>query len=257
MKVASWNVNSIRVRLPQLLDWLKDARPDVVCLQETKVTDEDFPAGPLAEAGYEAVFAGQKTYNGVAILARRPLADVITGLPGDDESSQKRLISARAGDLTIVNVYVPNGSSVGSDKYAAKLDWLARLARALDERYDTAGPLVLCGDFNIAPEDRDVHDADAVRGSIMFSDEEHGALGRIIDRGFADTLRLHRRDGGLFSWWDYRAGAFRRNLGWRIDLILATPSLARACTDGWIDAEPRRWERPSDHTPVLASFEGF
>jgi exodeoxyribonuclease-3 len=255
MKIASWNVNSLRVRLEQLLRWLESERPDVVCLQETKVTDDLFPAAELSRAGYHAAFAGQKTYNGVAILARERPRAIVIGLPGDDDSAQKRLIAARVGEITVVNAYVPNGSAVGSEKYDDKLDWLDRLARALGERYDPGQPLVVCGDFNVAPEARDVHDPEALRGTIMFSEMEHEALERLLRWGLRDTLRLHAQEAGLYSWWDYRAGAFRRNLGWRIDLILATEPLARACTSASIDVEPRRWQRPSDHTPVLAVFE--
>ena len=254
MRIASWNVNSLRVRLPHLLDWLKQASPDVVCLQETKVVDADFPGEELAAAGYSAVFAGEKTYNGVAILARGPLSGVTVGLPGDGATAQRRLIAATTGGTRVVNVYVPNGSEVGSDKYAYKLEWLDRLDRWLRAALDPASPLVLCGDFNIAPEDRDVYDADALRGTIMFSDDEKDSLHRLLSWGLTDTLRLHSKDSGLYSWWDYRAGAFRRNLGWRIDLILATASLARVCARSWIDVAPRRLDRPSDHAPVLSEF---
>ena len=254
MKIASWNVNSLRMRFPQLMEWLKAAHPDVVCLQETKVTDEEFPAWELSVAGYESAFWGEAAYNGVAILSREPLADVKLGLAGEDEPVQRRLISGRLGGITIIDVYIPNGQSVGSDKYLYKLEWLDRLARQLEERHDPAEPLVLCGDFNIAPEDRDVYDPEGMRGSIMFSDEEHQALRRILDWGFVDTLRLHHQEGQLYSYWDYRTGAFRRNEGWRLDLILATGPLAPACTAAWIDLEPRRKDRPSDHTPVLAEF---
>jgi len=256
--VATWNVNSLRVRLPQLLPWLAAARPDVVCLQETKVVDELFPAADLKAAGYDAAFSGQKTYNGVAILWRAELpapADVRAGLDGDGPDAHKRYLTARFGALTIASVYVPNGSEVGSEKYAFKLDWLRRLEATLAARPETGTPLLLCGDFNIAPEDRDVYDADEVRGGIMFSEKEQGALRSLAaSRELTDTLRLHTQAAGLYSWWDYRAAGFQRNRGWRIDFILASPQAARACTGASIDVAPRRLEKPSDHTPVLAAF---
>jgi exodeoxyribonuclease-3 len=227
----------------------------VLCLQETKVTDDLFPREEIESAGYRAAFSGQKTYNGVAILAREEPREVVAGLPGDDESSQKRLIAARVGGVTVVNAYVPNGSEVGSEKYAFKLDWLDRLAGALEERHAPDEPLALCGDFNIAPDQRDLHDPEGLRGTIMFSEKEHEALRRLLDWGLTDTLRLHRDEAGLYSWWDYRRGAFRRNLGWRIDLVLATAPLAAACTGASIDVAPRRRPRPSDHTPVIAEFD--
>ena len=252
MKLATWNVNSVRVRMPHILRWLNEASPDVLCLQETKATDEAFPAEEIRKAGYEVVFAGQKTYNGVAILSReRPTEVEIGGLPGEGLDDEKRLISARVRGLDVINVYVPNGMAVGSKKYAYKLAWLESLGRYLETKHDISRPLVLCGDFNIAPEDIDVHDADAVRGSIMFSQEEHDALQGLLLWGLEDSLRLCTRDKGLYSWWDYRSGAFRRNLGWRIDLILVSRPLVASCTAAWIDVEPRGWERPSDHTPVL------
>lgn len=255
MDLASWNVNSLRTRLPSALQWLRSAGPDVVCLQETKVEDEEFPSFELMVAGYETAFAGEPNYNGVAILSRAPIGEVTRGLPGDDASAQKRLITAKIGGITVMNAYVPNGQAIGSDKHAYKMDWMDRLARHLEANHDPAEPLVLCGDFNIAPEDRDVHAPDEMRGSIMFSDGEHAALRRILDWGFTDTLRLHAPESGLYSWWDYRMAALRRNEGWRIDLILATRPLAAACSRAWIDGEPRRAEHPSDHTPVLARFD--
>jgi exodeoxyribonuclease-3 len=256
--VASWNVNSLRVRLPQCLPWLASARPDIVCLQETKVVDELFPLAEIEAAGYAAVFSGQKTYNGVAILWRKELSapvDVRPGIEGDLPDAHKRALAARFGSLTVQNVYVPNGSVVDSDKYVYKLDWLARLETTLRTRHTAGDPLLVCGDFNVAPADRDVYDADEVRGTIMFSDREHAALEAIRTLGLADTLREHTDAAGLYSWWDYRAGAFPRNRGWRIDLILASEPAARACTAASIDVAPRRLEKPSDHAPVLAVFD--
>ena len=257
MNLASWNVNSLRMRLPNLLAWLRAAGPDVVCLQETKVHDDEFPAFELMVAGYETAFWGEPNYNGVAILSRLPIEDVRRGLPGDadDASAARRLLTARVGGITVMNAYVPNGQAIGTDKHVYKMTWLDRLARHLEADHDPAQPLVLCGDFNIAPEDRDVYAPDALRGSIMFSEGEHAALQRILDWGLTDTLRLHHPEGGLYSYFDYRTAALVRNDGWRIDLILATGPLAQTCTQAWIDLEPRRGERPSDHTPVVARFE--
>jgi exodeoxyribonuclease III len=255
LKVASWNVNSLRARHAHLLEWLREASPDIVCLQETKITDDEFPVWEITVAGYDAAFTGERSYNGVAILSKTPLEDVSIGLPGDDTDAQTRLISARAGGIRVVDVYVPNGQHVGSDKYLYKLSWLDRFSRHLSNRFDPKEPLVVCGDFNIAPEDRDVFDPDAVRGSVMFSDPEHAALSRLTSWGLADALRLHHPEGGLYSYFDYRTGAFARNLGWRIDLILASAPLAAACRAAWIDLSPRGKEKPSDHAPVLAEFD--
>lgn len=252
--VATWNVNSIAVRLPQVVDWLERHRPEVLCLQETKTPDEKFPFASFEALGYRVAASGQRTYNGVAILSRLPVEEVWSGLPGDDETAQKRLLSALIGGIQIVNVYVPNGSEVGSEKFAYKLHWLARLRGFLDSRFQPTDAVLLCGDFNIAPEERDVYDPEAARGKVLFHPDEHAALGRIRDWGLVDTLRLSRQEAGLFSWWDYRAAAFRRNLGMRIDHIWVSGPLAERCTASWIDLEPRKRERPSDHTPVLATF---
>ncbi len=255
LTVATWNVNSITVRLPQVLAWIEQHQPDVLCLQETKIPDDRFPAAAIAAAGYEVAFYGQKSYNGVAILSRLPLTNIRTGLPGDTEQSQKRLIVATIAGIEIVNVYVPNGSEVGSEKFAFKLAWLDRLHSYLDRDFPREAAVLICGDFNIAPEERDVYDLKTVEGKVLFHPDEHAALERIRQWGFVDCLRLHHGQGGLYSWWDYRAAAFRRNLGMRIDHIWVSAPLAASCTTSWIDTGPRAQEQPSDHTPVVATFE--
>src|SRR5262249_43421052 len=249
LKIATWNVNSIAARLPVLLRWLEYASPDVLCMQETKVQDDKFPVSELASLGYESESYGQAAYNGVAIVSRTNLVDVRRGLPDDEEGAQSRLIAATASGIRIVNVYVPNGQAVGTDKYEFKLGWLKRLRKFFDELYDTKEPVLMCGDFNVAPEDRDVHNADLWRGRILFSEPEKEALARVRDWGFVDAFRMHNQGDKEFSWWDYRAGAFRRNLGLRIDHIWLTKALASRCKSVVIDREPRRWEKPSDHTP--------
>lgn len=254
MRIASWNVNSLRVRLPQVLEWLDRHRPDVLGLQETKVTDDAFPAEALAEAGYRTACYGQKTYNGVALLSRAPAEDLQRGLPGFPDE-QRRVIAASFGDLRVCDVYVPNGQSVGSDKYAYKLDWLAALEAWLAAELARHPRLLVMGDFNIAPADRDVHDPVGWEGNVLVSPAERAALAAIEDLGFADTFRLFDQPEDSFSWWDYRAAAFRRNRGLRIDLLLASAPLAAACRRAWIDREPRGWERPSDHAPALAEFD--
>ena len=253
MKIATWNVNSLRVRLPHLLDWLGREQPDAVCLQETKVEDALFPAAELERAGYVATFAGQKTYNGVAILTRGPVQAVCAALPGADES-QKRFLAVSFGDLRLINVYVPNGQSVGSDKFAYKLDWLRALHDWLRTELPAAPRLALLGDFNIAPEDRDVHDPAAWAGGILCSDPERAAFGALQALGLQDAFRRFKQADQSFSWWDYRMGGFRRNQGLRIDHILLSPPLAETCRACRIDREPRALERPSDHAPVLAEF---
>lgn len=254
MRLATWNVNSLRARLDLVLTWLRQDGPEVVCVQETKVTDDVFPAEALAAAGYQAVFSGQKTYNGVAILSRLPLAEVQHALPeapGDDE---KRFIAATVNGIRIINVYVPNGQAVGSAKFSYKLAWLERLRTYLAAMYTLDTPLVLCGDFNVAPEPRDVYDAAKVDGEILFHPEERAAFARLLDWGLQDALRLHHQEAGLYSWWDYRAGAFRRNLGFRIDHILLTPPVAAWCTAVVLEQHLRRLPKPSDHIPVLATL---
>lgn len=252
-KIATWNVNSIRVRLEQVLGWLAEEAPDVLAVQETKTVDGGFPAAAFAEIGYRAAFAGEKTYNGVALLSKLPAEDIATDLPGSADS-QRRLLAARYGAMSVVNVYVPNGSEVGSDKYRYKLAWLARFDAYVRSCLAAGAPLIVLGDFNIAPEDRDVHDPALWEGQVLVSPAERAALRRLVEAGVADTFRLFEQEARTFSWWDYRALAFRRNHGLRIDLILASPSLAALCTSCRIDKAPRRHPKPSDHTPVVAEF---
>ncbi|MFA5683945.1 MAG: exodeoxyribonuclease III [Lysobacteraceae bacterium] len=250
MRIATWNVNSLNVRLPHLLTWLEATRPDVVGIQETKLDDARFPEDALLERGYRSVFSGQKTYNGVAILARAPISDVQIGIPGF-EDEQKRVIAATVDGVRIVNLYVVNGQSVGSEKYDYKLRWLDAVHGWLVEERRRHEQLVVLGDFNIAPDDRDVHDP-AVWGddSILTSRAERAALRRLFEIGLHDGFRLHNQEAGHFSWWDYRAAAFRRNLGLRIDLLLLSDAARARCSAAGIDREPRTWERPSDHAPA-------
>ena len=256
MKIASWNVNSLRVRLPQVLDWLARAKPDVLALQETKLVDEAFPVAELEAAGYCSAFSGQPTYNGVALLARvAPPADVVTELRGFPDQ-QRRVLAATVGNVRVVNLYVPNGQAVGSEKFEYKLRWLAALRDHLKEELALHPRLAVVGDFNIAPEDRDVHDPEAWAGQVLCSQPERAALAEIMALGLEDTFRLFDQPDGVFSWWDYRAAGFRRNRGLRIDLVLASRDLARGCTESEVDREPRTWERPSDHAPVAAVFAG-
>jgi len=254
MKIATWNVNSLRVRLPQVLEWVRETQPDVLCLQETKVTDEDFPLAACREAGYHVVFSGQKTYNGVATLSRTPLVATASAFP-DYADVQKRLLAVTIGDLRVLNVYIPNGQEVGSDKYAYKLDWLQALQRLIAAELKVYPKLVVLGDFNIAPEPRDVHDPKAWEGRVLFSAPERTAFRALIETGMVDVFRNFEQPEKSFSWWDYRAGAFRRNNGLRIDHILASAVLSARCRACTIDAGPRRHEQPSDHAPVLAEFD--
>jgi len=255
MKIATWNVNSVLARLPVVTRWLEEARPDVLCLQETKCTDDKFPSDAFASLGYRSLTFGQRTYNGVAILSRATCTEVQRGFHDDDESAHARLLAATVEGVRFVNVYIPNGAFVGSDKYRFKLEWMDRLRAFFDEHYAESAPVLLCGDFNVAPEELDVHDPAQWQGRILFSKRERAALSKIRDWGFKDAFRLHTQDGGHYSWWDYRAGSFRRNAGLRIDHIWVSTPLAAACSAVWIDKEPRGWERPSDHTPVVAVFD--
>lgn len=259
MKIATWNVNSIRSRLDHVTQWLSQSEVDVLCLQETKVVDQDFPRSPLEALGYHLYISGQKSYNGVAILSRAPLEDVQIGfsaLLGDavaEFDEQKRVISAVANGIRIVNLYVPNGSAIGSDKYDYKLRWLAVLRDYLHTYLSQQSPdaLSVCGDFNIALDDRDIHDPSQRATHIMSSDAERAALQSVLDLGLADAFRKFTGEGGHFSWWDYRTGAFRRNRGWRIDHHYLSPSLFAQAKSCVIDLEPRKLEKPSDHTPVI------
>jgi len=235
------------------LKWLEREQPDFLALQETKIRDEEFPADTFASYGYAATFAGQSSYNGVAILSREPPNGLCYGIGGYVDE-QKRVLGATFGALRLWSLYVPNGQSVDSDKYRYKLEWLAALRALLADELAHHSALLLVGDFNIAPDDRDVHNPDAWRGKIMCSPAEREALRAICDLGFNDTFRLFSQPEKTFSWWDYRAGAFRRNQGLRIDLALASEALSQRCVACRIDKEPRAWERPSDHVPVIAEF---
>ncbi len=254
MKIASWNVNSLNVRLPHVVEWCAAAQPDVLALQETKLEDAKFPAAALEAAGYRSAFSGQKTYNGVAILARGELSDVQHGIAGFDDP-QRRILTATVGDVRVVNLYVVNGQAVGSEKYAYKLDWLAKVTAFLAEEIRRHPKLVVLGDFNIAPDDRDVHDPAAWHEQILCSTPERDALARMLGLGLVDSFRLFNDEAGHFSWWDYRQAAFRRNLGLRIDLILLSEALRSRCVASTIDRTPRTWERASDHTPVLVDLQ--
>jgi exodeoxyribonuclease-3 len=254
MKIASWNVNSLKVRLPQLTEWVAEARPDVVALQETKLEDAKFPVDELAAAGYRTVYSGQKTYNGVAILAREEPADVVTDIPNLADP-QRRILAATVGGVRVVDLYVVNGKAVGDEKYAYKLDWLAKVRDFLEEEMKRYPRLVVLGDFNIAPDDRDVYDPAAWGEDVLCSPPERAALKAITDLGLHDSFRLFEQEGGHFSWWDYRQAAFRRNMGLRIDLILVSDVLKSAAKAAAIDRTPRRWERPSDHTPVTLDLD--
>ncbi len=252
-KLATWNVNSLKVRLPQVLDWAAAQQPDLLCLQETKLEDAVFPAAELEKAGYRVVFSGQKTYNGVALMSRETPADVVTGIPGFADE-QKRVIAATVGDLRAVCVYVPNGQSVDSDKYQYKLRWLEALTAWLRDELARHPRLALLGDYNIAPEDRDVHDPEAWKGQVLCSDPERAAFRTLQSLGLQDAFRLFDQPKKSFSWWDYRMLGFRRNAGLRIDHILLSAPLAADCRSCTIDKAPRKLERPSDHAPVFAEL---
>lgn len=253
MKIATWNVNSLRVRLPHLLAWLDTEKPDIVALQETKTVDEDFPLSEIHTAGYQAVFSGQKSYNGVALLSRLTPAGVTRDIAGL-EDAQRRLLAANYNGLRVINLYVPNGASVDSEKYVYKLSWLEKTSAWIQQQLGAHEHLIVLGDFNIAPEDRDVHDPAAWQGQVLVSEAERAAFTRLHNLGLHDCFRLFEQPADVFSWWDYRAGAFRRNHGMRIDHILISPALRALCTACRIDTTPRKLERPSDHAPVVAEF---
>ncbi len=256
MQIATWNVNSLRVRLPQVLDWIGSSGPDILGLQEIKQQNDDFPATEIEAAGYHYLVNGQRTYNGVALLSRVPGEDALTEIPGL-EDPQRRFVAATYGQTRVVNIYVPNGQALDSDKFVYKMAWLNALHEYLEREISRYPRLLVMGDYNIAPEDRDVHDPAAWEGSVHVSPPEREALSRLLDLGLVDLFRQFPQDDNKFSWWDYRRGAFRRNNGLRIDLILATGALAETCQRCDIDIEPRTWERPSDHTPVVAEFTEF
>ncbi len=254
MKIASWNVNSLKVRLPQVLDWLNREQPDVLALQETKMTDDVFPVAAIYDAGYQVVYSGQRTYNGVAIIAKQTPTDIVTDMKGLDDP-QRRILAATVDDIRIVNLYVVNGEAPGSEKFAYKLNWLTHVTDFLDDQLNQYQNVIVLGDFNIAPDDRDVHDPVKWHEKILCTTEERTALNRILDLGFQDSFRLLHDAGGYYSWWDYRMNQFARGMGLRIDLILASDELSETLAAAYIDVEPRKNERPSDHTPVVAEFD--
>lgn len=254
MKIATWNVNSLRVRLPQVLDWIKTEQPDVLVLQETKLVDALFPVESFREVGYEVAFSGQPTYNGVAIVARQPITEVVTDIPGF-EDHQRRVMAATISGIRVIDLYVVNGEAVGSEKFAYKLSWLNAVHDWVRDELTRYPDMVVLGDFNIAPDDRDVHDPQAWKEKILCSTPEREALQRLVDLGLVDVFRQFDQPEKSFSWWDYRMNGFRRNLGLRIDLVLASAPLARRCKASGIDMTPRGWERPSDHAPAWALFD--
>lgn len=249
MKLATWNVNSLKVRLPQVIDWLAENQPEVLCLQEIKVIDENFPVDEIVAAGYESVFIGQKTYNGVAILSKQKGSEVITAIPGFADE-QKRVIAATYGDLRVICAYVPNGDHIESEKYQYKLRWLSAFTQWLQQELMDHKKVAVLGDFNIAPEDRDVYDAELWRGKVLCSEPERTAFENVLDLGLIDSFRLFEQSEKSYTWWDYRMMAFRRNQGLRIDHILLSNELSSACMTCIIDKKTRKLERPSDHAPV-------
>jgi exodeoxyribonuclease-3 len=253
MKIATWNVNSLRVRLPHVLGWLAQEQPDLLAVQETKAVDADFPQAALEDAGYQTVFSGQKTYNGVALISKGVVKEVVTD-PPNLEDPQRRIVAATFAEVRVINLYIPNGSEVGTDKYAYKLDWLAKIRAFIADELTRHPRLVVLGDFNIAPEDRDVYDAELWRGKILCSAPEREAFQGLLNLGLTDTFRLFEQEEASFSWWDYRAAGFRRNLGLRIDHILVSAVLRDECSPCRIDKQPRKLERPPDHAPVIAEF---
>jgi exodeoxyribonuclease-3 len=254
VKVATWNVNSLRARHDLVVDWTRRERPDVLLLQETKVKDSEFPTESFQRLGYEVAFAGQKTYNGVAIVAASPLSGVRVGLADATEEDEKRLIAANVAGTWVYSCYVPNGRSLESEQFQEKLLWLERLKRTLELRHDPSEAVLLGGDFNIATDERDVFDPAAFEGKTHFHPEEHARLGSLRDWGLSDALRLRDEAAGRYTWWDYRAGAFRRNLGLRIDYLFVTKPLVDRCEGVHIDKAERKKPKPSDHAPVIATF---
>jgi exodeoxyribonuclease III len=253
LKLATWNVHSIKIRLPQLLQWLAQDQPDVVCLQETKIDDDNFPVSDIEAAGYRACYSGQKAYNGVAILTRQGAVEICRGIPGF-EDEQKRVLSANVDGVQVICAYVPNGQTVDSDKYRYKLAWLAAFRDWLAQALQANPKLAVLGDFNVAPEDRDVHDPRLWEGSVLFSKPERAAFQALLDTGLKDSFRLFEQPERSFSWWDYRMNAFKRNRGLRIDHILLSDALAPSAGASRIAQQVRALERPSDHAPVVTEL---
>ncbi len=254
MKVATWNVNSMNVRQGHVVEWLQSQDPDVLVLQEIKQPTDKFPADALHAIGYRSIASGQKTYNGVAVISKAEATDPVTELPGLDDP-QRRVLATTIEGIRIIDLYVPNGSEVGSDKYRYKLGWLASLRDYVQAEMRQHEDLVVLGDFNIAPADEDVHDPEKWGDAILCSPLERQALAALVDLGLTDVFRKFDQPEKTFSWWDYRAAGFRRNAGLRIDLILSSASMAERCTASYVDKEPRSWDRPSDHAPVIAEFD--
>ena len=253
MKIASWNVNSLKVRLPHVLDWLDSANPDVLALQETKLLDENFPKDEIEATGYQVSYAGQKTYNGVAIISKQPCVDIVTDIPNLDDP-QRRIMAATIDGVRILNLYVVNGAELESEKFQYKLNWLDKVTEFIEADKKNHDNYIILGDFNIVPEDRDLYNPEKPTERILCSTLERDALQRILDLGFTDTFRLFDQPEKTYSWWDYRQMAFRRNRGFRIDLILASKAMKKKCQSSVVDKEPRKLERPSDHAPVVAEF---
>jgi len=253
MRLATWNVNSLKVRLPQVVDWLAAQQPDVLCLQETKLEDERFPLDEIRATGYQALYSGQKTYNGVAILSKTAAADVVVEIP-DYPDAQKRVLAASVAGTRVICLYVPNGQSVHSDKFRYKLDWLAAVAAWLAREVTAHGKVAVAGDFNIAPDERDVHDPKAWEGQVLCSAPERKAFQALLAAGLKDSFRLFEQPAGSFTWWDYRMNAYKRKMGLRIDHILLSNALTGACRSCTIDVNPRQSERPSDHAPVIVEL---
>lgn len=253
MKIATWNVNSMNVREPHVVEWLQNHDPDVLVLQEIKQVAEKFPTDALQELGYHSIASGQKTYNGVAVISKTPANDPVTDFP-DLDDPQRRILATTIGEVRVVDLYIPNGSEVGSEKYEYKLNWLRSLRNFLEAEMQRHENLVVLGDFNIAPADADVYDPEKWGEAILCSPLERQALQQLIDLGLTDVFRKFEQPEGIFSWWDYRAAGFRRNAGLRIDLILTSQGMTERCTASYVDKEPRAWERPSDHAPVVAEF---
>jgi exodeoxyribonuclease III len=255
MKIATWNVNSINIRLEQMLGWLEETGTDVLCLQETKCVDERFPFEEINNIGYQVAFSGQKSYNGVAIVSKHEIEDVQKDFRDDALDAPKRLIAATVRGVRIVNTYIPNGTELWTDKFTFKLDWLQRLRRFFDETCDKNADVLLCGDFNVAPDERDVWNVGFWEGKLHFTKPERAAIHHVKQWGFVDVFRKMNGDAKEFSWWNYREGAFFKNQGLRIDHIWTSENLAKKCVGCWIDRKPRGAERPSDHTPVVAEFK--
>ena len=254
-RIASWNVNSAVARTERLLSWLEKHEPDILCLQELKGLEERFPSEAVSALGYQTAIFGQKTYNGVAILSRQKAEDIRRGLDDEREETDARLISAKVGSLRVVNVYVPNGQSLDSDKFSYKLDWLERLRAYLERHHRPDEQLILCGDFNCAPEEKDIAKPEKWQDSVLTDQRVREALAALRGWGLHDTFRKHQDDGGFFSWWDYRQLGFPKNNGLRIDLIYATGSASARCGSAWIDREERKGKKPSDHAPVVAELD--